>query len=238
MLRARLLTDGNKLKQKISSDIARVFSLQHHHHPNLSDSVDAFDRFQASLNISQGPLLTSCLLELSDSQAHFLAAHRLVVDLVSWRVILADLEKLLAATSGAASPPSLEHECISMPAWTEAKGLLSTISTPRFLLRPDFSFWDMHPGKERHIMADTTSLQVRVDVASTTALLSPANTAFGPGTDDLMISALIFSFRSIFHQRSSIPAIYSESHGRNAWDDGIDLSRTIGLAIYLVAVSE
>jgi amino acid adenylation domain-containing protein/non-ribosomal peptide synthase protein (TIGR01720 family) len=245
MLRARFLLDDNEWKQKVSSDIAGSFSFQHHHVPNLADSVDALDKLQASLNISQGPLLTSCLLELSDGQALFLAAHHLVVDLVSWRVILADLEKLLAATSGATSPPSLEHEGVSMPAWTEALIQRSTeydidSVLPFTVPAADFSFWDMHSGKETNIMADTASLQVRVDVASTTALLGPANVAFGTDPDDLMISALLFSFRSIFPERSSIPTIYTESHGRNAWDDGIDLSRTVGwlTTIYPVAVSD
>lgn len=244
MLRARFLTESNEWKQKISSDIAGSFKFQHHHCSSLSDSIETLDELQASLNISQGPLLTSCLLELSDGQALFLAAHHLVVDLVSWRVILADLEKLLAATSGATSLPSLEQEGISLPAWTEALIQKSTeydINSvlPFTVPAADFSFWDMDPAKETNIMADTASLQVRVDGASTAALLGPANAAFGTDPDDLMIAALIFSFRSIFHERSSIPAVYTESHGRNAWDDDIDLSRTVGwlTTIYPVAVS-
>ncbi|CVL12546.1 uncharacterized protein FPRN_15160 [Fusarium proliferatum] len=113
----RFPTDGNELKQKISSDIAGSLSFQHHHYPNLAESFNGIDKLQASLKISQGPLLASCLLEFSDGQAHFFASHHLVIDLVSWRIILADLEKLLADTSGAASPPSLEHEGFSMPSW-------------------------------------------------------------------------------------------------------------------------
>ncbi|KAF9768165.1 nrps5 single domain, non-ribosomal peptide synthase-like protein [Fusarium sp. DS 682] len=244
MLRARFLHNDDEWKQKISSDITGSFNFQHRRSSNLVDSIDTLDELQTSLDINQGPLLTSCLLDLSDGQALFLAAHHLVVDLVSWRVILADLEQLLEASPGA-SPLSLERETVSMPAWAEALIRQATeyhidSVLPFTVPAADFSFWDMDSGKGTNIMADAISLQARIDITSTAALLGPANAAFGTDPGDLMIAALIFSFRSIFPERSSIPTIYTESHGRNAWDDDIDLSRTVGwfTTIYPIAVPE
>lgn len=233
MLRARFLHSDDGWKQKICLDITGSFKFQHRNFSNLEGSMDSLDELQASLDITQGPVFTSCLLDLSDGQALFLAAHHLVVDLVSWRVILADLEQLLAASTAGSSPPSIQGETLPMPVWTEALMQKATeyhidSVLPFAVPAADFSFWDMPSGSETNIMADAVAIHARIDKASTAALLGPANVAFGTDPDDLMIAALIFSFRSVFPERPSIPTVYTESHGRSAWDDGIDLSRTVG----------
>ncbi|KAF9768166.1 nrps5 single domain, non-ribosomal peptide synthase-like protein [Fusarium sp. DS 682] len=241
MLRARFFKDDDDhWTQQILPDVEGSFAFQQGSFPSLSDALPVLDELQASLDIQQGPLVTSYLINLPDGQALSLAAHHLVVDLVSWRVILSDLELLLSSESG--SPPSLAPEAVSMPTWTEA--LLQRANDyhvdsvlPVTVPSADFGFWGMDHGRE-NVMADTVVIQARLDATSTAALLGRANTAFGTDPDDLMLAALAFSFLRVFPQRS-VPTIYTEGHGRNAWDDSIDLSRTVGwfTTIYPLVVS-
>lgn len=240
MLRARFLQDDGHWTQQILPDVEGSFNFQQHSFQCLPDALVVLNKLQGSLDIQQGPLVISCLINLPDGQVLFLAAHHLVVDLVSWRVILADLELLLSAGTGSSS---LTPEAVSVPAWTDA--LLQHATEyrvdsvlPVAVPPADFDFWDMDHG-QANFMADTVVIQARLDAASTAALLRRANAAFGTDPDDLMIAALAFSFRRIFPDRS-VPTIYTESHGRNAWDDSIDLFRTVGwfTTIYPLVVPE
>lgn len=234
MLRARfrLQPDGDSncpWTQQISRDVRGSFRFQSHSFSCLVDALAVMNESQASLDIRQGPLVTATLLDLPDGQVLFLAAHHLVIDLVSWRIILADLE-LLLSLGPASYASALAPEAVSVPAWSEAlvqqSAEYGVDSVLPFAVPPaDFAYWGIH-GRE-NVIADTVTIQARLDPSSTKALLGPANASFGTDPVDLMVAALAFSFRQVFSDRS-VPSIYTESHGRNAWDDSIDLSRTVG----------
>jgi amino acid adenylation domain-containing protein/non-ribosomal peptide synthase protein (TIGR01720 family) len=242
MLRARFLKDDNGgWTQQILPDAESTFAFRQGIFQSLSDALPALDELQTSLDIQKGPLVTSYLINLPDGQVLSLTAHHLIVDLVSWRVMLSDLELLLSSESE--SLPSLAPEAVSMPAWTDA--LLARANDyrvesvlPFTVPSADFGFWDMDHGRE-NVMADTVVIQSRLDAPSTAALLGRANTAFRTDPDDLMLAALAFSFLRVFPERS-VPTIYAEGHGRNAWDDSIDLSRTVGwfTTMYPLVVSK
>ena len=54
-----------------------------------------------------------------------------------------------------------------------------------------------------------------------------------------MIAALIHSFTLTFPDRTS-PAIFTETHGRETWDNSIDISQTVGwfTSMYPIQVSD
>src|SRR5690606_3377449 len=51
--------------------------------------------------------------------------------------------------------------------------------------------------------------------------------AFNTETVDILIAAIMHSFRLSFPDREA-PAIFNEGHGREPWDSKMDLSRTVG----------
>ncbi|KAA0795748.1 non-ribosomal peptide synthetase, partial [Bacillus sp. JAS102] len=50
------------------------------------------DRLQHSLNLEQGPLIRAALFQAPEEDQLFIVIHHLVVDGVSWRILLEDLE--------------------------------------------------------------------------------------------------------------------------------------------------
>src|SRR5690606_11883622 len=57
------------------------------------DITAACDEVQAGLNISEGPVFRARLMTLEDGSARLLlVAHHLVIDGVSWRILLSDLD--------------------------------------------------------------------------------------------------------------------------------------------------
>lgn len=97
MLRARFRRPENGgWVQQVQNDIQKSYVLTSHSLQSIADSGHIISKSQQFLDIFNGPLLRADLIETDGGQQHlFLVAHHLVMDLVSWRIILADLEEAL-----------------------------------------------------------------------------------------------------------------------------------------------
>jgi hypothetical protein len=71
--------------------------------------------------------------------------------------------------------------------------------------------------------------KVELDVETTNLLLGPhCHEALQTETLDILLAALLLSYRNTSVGRQGVPTIYNEGHGREIWEDGMDLSRTVG----------
>lgn len=180
-----------------------------------------------TLDIENGPLLSSMLIEDEDGtfQRLFISIHHLVVDLVSWRVLLQQLEDLLI------NGRSQFKATLGFPGWSTmqaAYALEHLDSDPELPFNPSppmLSYWGL--DSQAFTSGSPISVDFALSKAVTSAILGPANKAFQTKPVDLMISALLYSFNKAFPDRE-LPAVYNESHGRQVWDDSIDISQTIG----------
>lgn len=90
---------------QVQSDIEKSYVLESHLTQSTADAVHINSESQGSLDIFNGPLFRADLIETHAGQQHlFLVAHHLVMDPVSWRIILADLEEALRTGVLSASP--------------------------------------------------------------------------------------------------------------------------------------
>jgi non-ribosomal peptide synthase protein (TIGR01720 family) len=165
--------------------------------------------------------------------------HHLVVDGVSWRILLPDLVTAWAAVraglpvrldpvptsfrwwsqqlTAAARDPSRAAE---LPAWAQ----LALTADPRLGERP------MDPGRDT--MASERRVTLRLPPDCTEPLLTSVPTAFHAGTDDVLLTGLAIAIAQWRHrcgQRGTGVLIDIEGHGRR--EDivpGADLSRTVG----------
>ncbi|PHH81423.1 hypothetical protein CDD82_813 [Ophiocordyceps australis] len=230
MLRARFTQAANgQWTQHIVArqDAASCFSVCQP--PPASDVAHTIRNCRQSLDILNGPLLAAALVLTSKehekpAQSLFIAIHHLVIDLVSWRVLFQELEELITTGKVLLPPPS-----ISFPAWSTmqaayAKDKLS-LDTSQDAPTPLLSYWGMDAAS--NVDGATASIQFDVDEQSSSALLGPANQAFHTKPVELLIASLIHSFANTFPDRP-VPAIFNEGHGREPWDDQIDVSRTMG----------
>lgn len=239
MLRARFqLVDGAWM-QKILPPATDNDSQQYHFEqsqlPDLASVESLASSRQASIDIVNGPVFSAdlCILP-SGEQYLILIAHHAVVDLVSWRVIMDDLETLLTNTSSDNSLIS------SMPfqLWAKSqqgKATQSALSvTPDKLLSTpgasaDLSFWQFAPGLTPNTRGDHTTLSVRADASTTRLLLSDANAALNTEPVELLLSAVWHAFLASFPERQGL-TVFNEGHGREPWNesDDIDIAKTVG----------
>ncbi|MDR6605730.1 non-ribosomal peptide synthetase [Pseudomonas synxantha] len=188
---------------------------------------------QRSLDLEEGPLLRVLLVDGPEGQQRlFIAIHHLVVDGVSWRVLLDDLQTVYRQLDA--------QQSVKLPAKTSAfKDWAARLQAyaGSESLREELGWWqaqlagpsaelpcDRPEGGRQNRHAQTVS--VRLDSERTRQLLQQAPSAYRTQVNDLLLTALARVLCRWNGQPSAL--IQLEGHGREALFDDIDLTRTVG----------
>jgi amino acid adenylation domain-containing protein/non-ribosomal peptide synthase protein (TIGR01720 family) len=194
----------------------------------------AANELQASLNLFQGPLVKAALFNLGTQQNSrlLIAIHHLVVDGVSWRILLEDLEtaytqlsqgetiKLPAKTTSFKTwSQKLREYANSTSAQKELDYWLAIVNKQVASVPIDF------PGGANTI-ASTSVFSVKLNVEETTLLLKEVPSAYRTQINDVLLTALVQAFAKWTGDKSLL--IHLEGHGREDIFDNVYLSRTVG----------
>jgi amino acid adenylation domain-containing protein/non-ribosomal peptide synthase protein (TIGR01720 family) len=189
---------------------------------------------QAQLNLANGPLLRVLLFELGAerSQRLLILVHHLVVDGVSWRILLEDLGHVYQQLQRG-EPVSLPPKTTSFAHWAklleeyahseEARSELdqwTSLSAKRVKPLPV----DLHAGS--NIEADTRSVTIALDAGDTQMLLRDVTQTYRVRINDVLLAALLETFSDWTSEQAIL--IEVEGHGREGLFAGVDLSRTVG----------
>jgi non-ribosomal peptide synthase protein (TIGR01720 family) len=201
-------------------------------------------RSQASLDLSNGPVMRVVLFRLGSNQPDrlLIVIHHLVVDAISWRILLEDL---------AAAYGQLERgEAIGLPAkttsfkeWANRLGRHSLecadLPAPGPKRREHAALQggslprDYQSGANSE--ASSRAFDVSLDEAETSAVLRALPTSYQAKFDE----ALLACVAQTFHEWTGGPLLIDvEGHGRDPIFPDVDLSRTVGwfTTIYPVAI--
>ncbi|CAM5528899.1 non-ribosomal peptide synthetase [Streptomyces purpurascens] len=163
-----------------------------------------------------------------------LVLHHLVVDGVSWRILLPDLASAAAAVA-ADRPVDLAPVHTSFRRWAELlveqaqepKRIAETAWWEQVLDSPSVKLADRPPQA-----TDTTrSLTMTIPPERAVSLLSDVPAAFHAGVNDVLLTALAVAVMGWNHQRGRTGAallVDVEGHGRDEFVAGVDVSRTVG----------
>ncbi|KAJ5674298.1 uncharacterized protein N7477_004232 [Penicillium maclennaniae] len=232
MLRARFerRADG-QWGQIISPDVSRSLRYREHRVPSINDRK-ALQKIlsisQSTLDIVQGVMIIVDVIA-TDTGEQFLVlmAHHLVIDLVSWRILLQDLEDILS-TGRTIQPLSM-----SFQQWSRLQQSYASVSlNPRETLkteipRPSMDYWGSEVVLSANTWADATRRTITVSQETTEAIIGAANGAFHTQPVEIIQAAVLYAFVQAFDNRPA-PTMFTEGHGREPWDSEIDISRTVG----------
>ncbi len=192
------------------------------------------EQAQTSLDLLQGPLLRAVQMHLWDgSQRLLLVVHHLVVDGVSWRILLEDLQNLCRQIADGARP-QLPPRTTSLRDWADA--LHSQANSAQ--LAEELPWWQAQLADNRveELVAtpqatacqrDLQTLETRLDTDRTRQLLRQAPAAYRTQVNDLLLTALARAWQRWSGQAAL--HVELEGHGREQeWIAGADLSRTVG----------
>lgn len=226
MLRARLRKiSSGEWEQFLIASPSEAIILKHCDSLDENQMSEEIEKCRGSINIENGPAVSSVLFDNADgSQMIFISIHHLIIDLMSWRILLNDMEDLVSGR------PLQTITSVPFPTWATLQDeyVKSHANFDNSLLLhvpSDFLYWGIED--KISLTTDITSQGFRLDSAATSMLLGQCNEAFATRPSELMIAALFYSFSLVFPDRK-LPTIFNESHGREVWDESLDLSRTVG----------
>lgn len=227
MLRARFSQDNSgRWTQRITSDTAKSYQFQDSRANSEGEVAAIVSTSQAGIDIQNGPLLRADLIDVpGKSQLLFMVAHHLVIDLVSWRVLVQDLEQFLETGSITPTKPLSFQSWSMMQAKYAQEHLVPSRSLPFDVPMADISYWGMNNHANRH--GDAIHQSFTVDKELTSALLNSCHTALRTTPVDVFLAMLVYSFQKVFNNRP-LPTVFLEGHGRQPWNSNIDLSETVG----------
>ncbi|WP_248920520.1 non-ribosomal peptide synthetase [Pseudomonas entomophila] len=199
-----------------------------------ADELQALlEQAQRSFDLARGDVVRGVLATLADgSQRLLLCAHHLVVDGVSWRVLLEDLQACYEAL-GEGRVATLPARGASVQQWGAALAEWARAEPQRATL----DYWlaqlpapgERLPGMLNEGPAfsrDRGVATTRLAADVTADLLQRAAAAYRTQVNDLLLTALACVLCRWTGQASV--SLQLEGHGREDLGDGLDLSRTLG----------
>jgi amino acid adenylation domain-containing protein/non-ribosomal peptide synthase protein (TIGR01720 family) len=188
---------------------------------------EAIAEIHRSFDLSEGPLLRAALFEFGVLQRPllFLAVHHLVVDGVSWRILLEDLDSAYRKVSLRPKTTSFREWASRLTEHALGDGFAgelahwATVTADAEPALPTDDHGDNTSGSTREVV-------VRLDDDETTALLQDVPGVYRTQVNDVLLSALA-RVLSGWTGRDRV-LVDLEGHGREELFDDVDLSRTVG----------
>lgn len=185
---------------------------------------------QTQLNLEEDLLFKAVVFDLGENGKRLLIPiHHLVVDGVSWRIILEDIETLYSSNLEAEMP----LKTTSFKEWSEKLHLYAQHN------KLDIGYWeDINPaevqsladlgekGSKEYRLCDFANLTLEFSTETTEKLLKDANWAYNTEINDLLLTILTLAVTEATGTESVL--LNLEGHGREDIIEGANLSRTVG----------
>ena len=260
MLRARFVYKDGQWQQFIETpdNIAKIVSCVYLAElPEAAQTVAMAKKrtaVQASLNLATGPVIKAALFQLGESRPDrlLIVVHHLIVDGISWRILLEDVDSVYRHLAENVKDVQLPPKSGAFKVWAEK--LTEYANSTELAAEQDF--WEKNAAAELTIIppdgpaasenteASAVHYTLTLSAEETETLLQKSTTFFKANVQELLLTALTQSLakpakengtdlrtaneHSQINQPSKKIAIRLEGHGREDIIKNIDVSRTIG----------
>jgi amino acid adenylation domain-containing protein/non-ribosomal peptide synthase protein (TIGR01720 family) len=200
---------------------------------NVTANLEAkANQVQASIDLEKGPLMKLALFHLPQGDRLLVVIHHLVIDAVSWRILLEDIETLYQQYKQG-KPLQLPLKTDSFKVWSER---LSQYANSEAFIKKT-GYWEniesmQIPAIERdfqeesNLIEDEDTLSFVLEEKETELLLTRVNRAFNTEINDILLSGLALAVNKTFGNEKVLIAL--EGHGREEIIEDIDIKRTVG----------
>ncbi|MCK7616268.1 amino acid adenylation domain-containing protein, partial [Roseibium sediminicola] len=194
----------------------------------------------SSLSLAEGRVLSAVWFDKGAEKAGMLllAAHHLVIDGVSWRILVDDL-RVAWEDWRAGRPVSPEPATTSFPVWSRllrdeaaSAGRAAELSYWQGVLSPDAArLMPTGLDRRRDLVGSQKSQRVTLGPKDTHAVLTGLPALYSCGPQDILLSGLVLALGRFLSGRSDTApksiVCDIEGHGREPIGEA-DLSRTVG----------
>ncbi len=189
-------------------------------------------RLQGKLDLLEGPLIQIGLFHTAEGDYLMVAAHHLIVDGLSWRIILEDFIMGYLQTEKE-QDIVFQDKTTSFKEWSQ---LLNEYAQNADLKRY-IQYWSEmeqykvkaipkdHQIEDRKTM-DEAVYKVQLSKDETASLLTEVNKSYGTEIEDILLTALGIAVKN--WTKGNQVMINLEGHGREEILEGVNLTRTVG----------
>lgn len=183
---------------------------------------------QSGFDLANGLPIRAAVFDLGAQGLRlFITAHHMVIDGVSWRIVLEDLQTLYNSRLTQPLPPKT----------TSYRDWADKLADYVRIRKVDIEYWQKIDPSALPSLAGTAeghrtcfrnyrSLPLSLSAEETARLLTQANWAYNTEINDLLLSALVLAM----DEALALPEVLLtlEGHGREEILDDADISRTVG----------
>ena len=180
---------------------------------------------EQSLDITYGPLIEIGYFYSKTNNYIFIAVHHLIMDGVSWHILLDDLTKLLDNKNANINYKSNSYQNWSKQLQSYSKSIKIKSELPYWLIQKEKSL-NIEESKATYYHKDSEIIENTLSKKFTKDLLSKSLQKYNCEINDLLLTALIISYNKWTKHKSL--QINLEGHGRENIENNINISKTIG----------
>ncbi|WP_062060637.1 non-ribosomal peptide synthetase [Aquimarina longa] len=230
----------------VSEGVLETVTLENIENDFISETItNICDAYHREISIEKGNLFKLILIKTPESDYKnrlFLLASHLVVDGVSWRILLDDLNHMLTALHEE-KQIDLGKKGSSYREW----GIALQKYAQKNSVRSQQSFWKSIRSDYKELpidkhgtvstRADLSYYKVVLDKEYTTELLTNIHQSYGTEIEDILMSCLTLTINEWTKENTLIVGL--EGHGREDISKDIDISNTVGwfTNVYPVSLS-
>lgn len=187
-------------------------------------------KIQQEMDLYNGCLIKACLYDTTVGSYLFLCAHHLVIDGVSWRIILGDLELAYRQCINE-QPLKLPAKTSSYPAWSKALRQYAA----KGMIKNQFSYWnqvcqEIAKNSSRvsgfDLKSQKKSFRLSLSAELSDQFITEAPKSYHTNIEDLLLTSLAITMRN--WQGKKKLSVELESYGREDVDKKIIVDRTVG----------
>jgi amino acid adenylation domain-containing protein/non-ribosomal peptide synthase protein (TIGR01720 family) len=207
----------------------------------LEDLKKHADKIQRSFNLHEGDFFKAIVFHLSTKSYLLIVAHHLVIDGVSWRILLSNLDKINKQQLESKAIEPL-HSTVSFRNWSEAITEFSSSSeiqesAQKWQELLNDSAFEKEKEKTSLLREEFQKVEGELDEEITQFLISESNQTYHTEINDLLLTALSLAFGE--HLQKEKILVGMEGTGREIPDKNHNLSETVGwfTSYYLLPIS-
>jgi amino acid adenylation domain-containing protein/non-ribosomal peptide synthase protein (TIGR01720 family) len=208
---------------------------------NLADHEDVetaiekeANNIQGGIDLEEGPLLKLGLFKTSGGDYLLIAAHHLVMDGISWRILLEDFtlgcQQALQGKdiSFQLKTDSFQYWAQRLKDFAQSKDILNEVEYWKTIEESNIHPFpkDSNVEKENKALGNSEAISMILDEENTQKLLSEVNWAYGTEINEVLLTALVMAVNQWRNIEKCV--INLEGHGREEIMEEIDITRTIG----------
>ena len=228
--------DGTWVQENQGIENTNLYDLELHDFTNAMESKDEeiaklSENLQASIDIKKGPLFKVAVFKQQQKNFILIVVHHLVVDGVSWRILLEDLNTLYKGFSENKTP-SLPLKTDSFVHWSNV--LMEYAKSDA--LNEEYSYWQKMIANHSDLFEVPESIDLPegkqqevsfvLDTETTELLQTKCHRVYNTEINDILLTALSLGISNTFQKEKVL--IDLEGHGREQIVEGVDITRTVG----------